>query len=490
MMKKTFLTVPLLLIAVSALALTASFSFYQEDLSQAFSDISMQFNVPIVVDQIVNGKITANLNDVTLKEAMDLLCKKAGLFYFERNGVYFVGTSTSSAMMKMYGYETRVIPLKYLTSQGALSFLSNYTDYISYSADEPVLIFSGPKDVYDEVLNTLQKVDVKTDQMYVTYSIYRVSNDVWQNGGHNFGILSELQNSNGFKSVDFDEFFRESKHFELASTGFAMITGGKSADFNVKDMNTDVKIQFISHNYGQSELAINVVNTLNSSLNVETRLKLSNGKVGVATMKNGENKFIVEVNAVKPSESMSKMASVWPEEEKKSDIHGLIRGYLSYPIFNAIGRYKNLAVSVEKTDLSKPLTAYIGMSAEFAQNLYGYAFVGMTIPATFDSLDSYRLKLAVVQSVDSSKSLMSSGYASVEVPMNDLSKVRVEYVGNLEYKMDNLFAGGSVHYVYSEGNQSLVPFLSVGLFFTKDIIGRFLYSPLNGSYKGEVDFQM
>ncbi|WP_036221668.1 hypothetical protein [Mesoaciditoga lauensis] len=489
-MKKTFLIVPLLFMAVSALALTASFSFYQEDLSQAFSDISMQFNVPIVVDQGVIGKVTANLNDVTLKEAMDLLCKKAGLFYFERNGVYFVGSSSSSAKMKMYGYETQVIPLKYLNAQGAVSFLTNYSQYISYSANEPLLLFNGPKEIYDEVLKTLQKLDVKMSQMYVTYTIYKVSNDTWQNGGQNFGILSQLHNSNGFNSVDFDEFFRESKHFELKSSGFAMVNVGKIADFKVEDMNTEIKIQVTSSNPNQTDLTVEASNTLNSYLSVKSAFSLSKGKVGVAQMRNGENRFLVEVNVVKPSEYISKMANMWPEEEKKKETYLSIRGCLNYVAFDAFGRYKNMAVGVVKKAPSYPVVVYGGISEELAENLYGYAFLGVTVPATFDSLNSYRLKLLLVQVADGSTAVMPSGYASVEMPLNDLSDFSIDYVGNLEYKIDSLFVGGSVHYTYDKSGQSFTPLLSVGLFFNKNLKGRLLYSPFEKTFRGEINFEM
>ncbi len=491
MMKKLLFVVPLLFLAVSALALTASFSFYQEDLSQAFSDISMQFNVPIVVDQSVSGKVTANLNDVTLKEAMDLLCKKADLFYFERNGVYFVGSSSSSVMMKMYGYETQVIPLKYLNAQGAVSFLTNYSQYISYSSNEPLLLFNGPKEAYNDILKRLNEVDVKTSQIYVVYSIYKLSNDAWQNGGHNLRILGEvLQNLNGFKSINFNEFFRESKHFELKSSGFAMISIGKIADFKVQDLNTEIKIHVISSNFNQITLKVSLSNTASSLSNVESTVKISKGKVGITKVKVGKNKFVVEINAVKTSASISELSNMWPEKEEENNSYFLMRGMLSCPIFNIVGRYKNFAFGAEKTSFFQFLTVYGGISEDFTQNLQGYALIGVTIPSTLNSFSSYKLKFIIVQKANYSSSFISSGYASVEMPLNDLPNFRITYVGNLEYKIDSLFAGGSVRYTYDKNGQTFTPFLSAGLIFNENLKGRFLYSPFKEIFKGEIDFEM
>lgn len=87
-----------------ASGMTSSFVFSQESLQNAFQDISTTFNVPIVVDQTVLGNVTMNLNNVTLEQAVETLCKGYGLFYFNYNGVYL-----SARVLQPYQCRLRVI---------------------------------------------------------------------------------------------------------------------------------------------------------------------------------------------------------------------------------------------------------------------------------------------------------------------------------------------------------------------------------------------
>ena len=493
-MKREFFVISLFLvvIAFSALAGTASFSFYHEDLSQAFFDISTQFNVPIVVDQSVSGQITANLNDVNLNEALSLLCKKAGLFYFEKNGVYFVGTSASSALMKLYGYETKVLPLKYLSAEGVLSFLGEYSNYISYAQGVSLLLFSGPKEVYDRVLKILKDVDVESQKVYITYTLYEITKTEWQNGGHNFGILSELQKSNNnFMSVNFDEFFRETRHFTFKSYGFALVGTGKTAMFNVQDLGASVSVQVNSSSSSETALTVSVFTSkaTATALNVKSSFKLSKGKVEIAKMESKNKMFVLELSAVKPSREMSSLANLWPWSSEEEKENFSLKSRFGYPKLDLLARYKNLAMALNVEEIYNPsFSVYVGLNGKFANDLYGYLLIGATLPAT--SLDNYRLKLMIVQNLKKFGALASSGYLSVDSPLNNMSNVKVDYVGNLEYEIGNFLIGGSVHYTYGGGVQSFVPYISGGLIWGEGNVVRFLYSPWADEYGGEIDFGM
>ena len=487
-MRKIVLTVPLLWIAVVALALTASFSFYQESLPQAFSDISAQFNVPIVVDQSVNGEVTMNLNDVTLKEALDMLCKKAGLFYFEKDGVYFVGTSSSSAFMKLYAYKTKIIPLKYLSAKDALSFLSEYSNYLSYTENEPMLLFFGPDAIYNKIVGILEKVDVKTADVYVNYTLYEISQDVWQNGGKNLGLLSKVEASrNSFVSENFKDFFRITKQFTFKTHASALVSVGKSAQFFVKDLNASMKIRVISRNENGIRLSVEMKNDL--TLNVSSTFELKDDRVGVAAMTVGNEHFLLEVAGAKTSNEMSALASVWPSEEKEKDFSLMMWSSLIYPLFNFEGRYKSLSM-IAKEDFSSKAKFFVGMSKEFAKNLYGCALIGTEIPATLTSVSSYILRLELVQQPEKDGAIVSSGYAWMETHLNDFS-LEFGYFGNLEYAIGNLLVGVGMSYFGSPNATSqIVPYLSMGIEFNDNALTRFLYSPTEQEYSMQIDWSM
>ncbi len=235
-MKKIILISLVLLISVALLTyaadMTSSFVFSQESLQSAFQDISMAFNVPIVVDQTVSGNITMNLNNVTLDQAISTICKGYGLFYFDYNGVYFVGTNVSALSMKVAGYSQDVIKLKYLNASGAMAFLQPYTNYITYSQSYPYLFFFGPRDVYDKVLSAVNSVDVPGSNTYVVYNVYSMSSNtyqIWQNA-----FYSSYLAPGQFKSTNFEFFQQFYSSMKFVGNGFAVANVGKSVQFTTK----------------------------------------------------------------------------------------------------------------------------------------------------------------------------------------------------------------------------------------------------------------
>ena len=489
---KRFLAIALLLlIAVSIFAVTASFSFYQEGLAQAFSDISTQFNVPVVVDQSVSGQVTMNLNDVTFDEAMKLLCKKAGLFYFERNGVYFVGSSASSLSMKIYGYTSHTVALKYLKPKDAISFLSAYSSYITYADGEPFLFFTGPENVYKRVLTTLKSVDEKPKTLYVVYNLYEVSEDVYQNGGKNNGILSELEkNANGFSSVSFEDFFKNSQKFKFSGNGFAMVNVGKTTSFNASDVGIELKTSVISSNASQTELSFNISNVNDATFNVKSTLSISNKQVAMAMIKDMGRNFVLEVSAVKTSPNMSNFAKMWPNGKREKDFYFDVRSSLSTPTFVSIGRYKEFAFSVDMSKASSAVNVFVGIGGNFVKDLYGYVFVGAALPVETEK--SYLFKASFVQVSNESGSIVSSGFLTFNAPLISLKDFKIEYVGNLAYRFDSLLLGGSLYYSFNALNaeQSIVPYISGGIDFGSGNNVRILYSPISGEYKGELEWRM
>ncbi len=490
-MKRFLAIVPLLLTAVSIFAVTASFSFYQESLSQAFADMSTQFNIPIVVDQSMSGQVSLNLSDVTFDEAMNLLCKKAGLFYFEKNGVYFVGSSTSSLSMKIYGYASHTIALKYLKPKDAVSILSAYSSYITYADGEPFLFFAGPENVYKRALAILRSVDKKPATLYVVYNLYEVSEDVYQNGGENNGILSELEkNANSFSSVGFDAFFRNTNRFSFVGSGFAKVGVGKSASFSASDVEIKLNSTVISSNSSKTVLFLNVSNTNDATFKVNSTLSVPNKSVAVSMMKGMGKSFVLEVSVVKTSPNMSNFAQMWPYEKKEKDFYFKIRSSLSTPTFVSIMRYKELALSIDMSSASSSTNVFVGIGGNFVKDLYGYVLVGTSLP--IQTIGSYLFKASLIQASNETGSIVSSGFLTFNAPIISLNDFKIDYVGNLEYRFNSLLLGGSLCYSFnsSSDEQSIVPYISGGIDFGSGNNVRILYSPVSGEYKGELEWKL
>jgi len=502
-MKKIILISLVLLISVAVLAyasdMTSSFVFSQESLQSAFQDVSMAFNVSIVVDPTVSGNITMNLNNVTLDQALSTICKGYGLFYFNYNGVYFIGTNMSSMSMKAAGYSERVIELKYLSSSDAMAFLQPYTNYITYAPSYPYLFFFGPDNVYNKVVPTIKSVDVPGSNIYVIYNIYSMSSNayqIWQNAFYSSYLMPGQ-----FKSTNFEFFQQFYNTMKFVGNGFAIANVGKSAQFNANylpaiAMNMNVNVNSVSATQANLTFNLSVQNTSSSTmqgtpvyiLNTNSTATVGANKMAVASFGSGNSNFIVTVSTVRSAPSTS-IFTLMNAQEPKARMYNLVTDYNSKNnTFKALGNYGIFALSLNLAQ-SAPFEMYAGISSQIAVGLQGYLLIGGPIFSNVSKFNNYKGELALVQYPDFKSNLLSSGVVTVSASLTSLTDFYLQYNGNLEYKIDNFALGGELSYDYlqSTGNSNFNLYGSIGLIYDGEIL-RVLYSPISNTFKFEMNW--
>ncbi len=485
-MRKALLFVSLIFVAIVVLATTATFSFYQESLSQAFVDVSESFNVPIVVDETVSGQVTMALNNVTFKGAIDDLCAKFDLFYFEKNGVYFVGSSSSSVMMKVYGYSTHVIPLKYLSANDAIKFLAPYTSYITYASGSGILLFRGPKEIYSKVAKIIKNVDKVPNTSYIVYALYSVPSDFYTSG-NNSGWLSKLVNTGNFSSVDAKQFTSVKKSFIAEENGFAFAQSGKTVSFDISDMKSKLDATVMSQSASGAKINLSLSSSGLVNVAANSVLTIRKNDVVLAALRNGEQDFVIEVSVVKTSPSISKLAKMWPIERKVRSFYLKANISTSEISFEVLARYLNIAADVEKT--ASNASIYAGIGEKIAQNLWGYLLAGSNVP--IKSLDSYKVKFVLVQTENSNGFILSSGSLSLAAPLKAFNEFKLNYSGTVEMRFDTLLLGVNMQYSYdnTNGEQSFDSFLTGGYLLNGNVV-RVMYGPLSKEFRFELEWGM
>ncbi len=488
-MKRVFLLLfPLILVAVVALAATASFSFYQESLPQAFMDVSNAFNVPIIVDNTVSGEVTLSLNNVTLQQAVNELCVKAGLFYFEKDGVYFVGTTSSSVMMKVYGYSTHVIVLKYISSKDVMSFLTPYESYLTYATGSDFLLFRGPSDVYAKVLKTVEKVDKAPNVSYLVYTLYSVPDDFYTSGSYT-GWFGKLVNSKEFSSVDAKQFMKVENWFTTEENGFALVQSGKTVNFNLSSMRSKLSVSMLSQSASRSKLSLSLQGSGVINSKIKTVVTIANKQVLLADLRNGKEDFLIELSVVKTAPRLSEFAKLW-HVKKKSEGFYLRVNISTSGVFNILTRYKLFSLNVSKISSSaSTLEVYGGMAGKLAENFWGYVLLGSDFPV--ESMNSYKAIFSLVQTRDLNSFVVPSGVLSVSVPILALNELTFEYSGTLELRFSSLLVGVNVSYLYENFTsiQKLAPFLTVGVLL-KNAFLQGMYDPFSRESKFELEWGM
>ncbi|BBJ28969.1 STN domain-containing protein [Athalassotoga saccharophila] len=501
-MKKIILISLALLISVAVLAyasgMTSSFVFSQESLQSAFQDVSMAFNVSIVVDPTVSGNITMNLNNVTLDQALSTICKGYGLFYFNYDGVYFVGTNMSAMSMKAAGYSERVIELKYLSSSNVMAFLQPYSNYITYAQSYPYLFFFGPNSVYEKVLSTVKSVDVPGTNVYVVYNIYTMSNSnyaMWQNDFYSSYIMPGQ-----FKSTNFEFFQKYSNYMKFEGNGFALAGAGKNIQFKANYLpSSSLSMNVLVNSIGATQANLNfnlsvqnvssgtVQGTPSYTINTNSTVTVGDNKMAVASFRSGNSNFIVTVSTVRsaPSTSIFTLMDMGP----KVRTYNLVMDYNgNNNTIKALGNIDHFGLKISAGQ-NIPSGIYVGISSPVAIGLQGYLLIGGPIFSNLSNVNNYKGEIALVQYPDFKSNFLSSGVLTVSASLTSLANFHLQYNGNLEYKMDNLVLGGefSYNHIQLTGSNNFDLYGSIGLVYYGEIL-RVLYSPISNTFKFEMNW--
>ncbi len=96
-----------------------------DDLTNVLELLSQQYRLNIVASKGATGKVTADLYDVTIEEALDAITRAAGLGWQSQNGVIYIYTAEQLKAMAQDASRlvTEVFELNYLSSKEAVKLI-------------------------------------------------------------------------------------------------------------------------------------------------------------------------------------------------------------------------------------------------------------------------------------------------------------------------------------------------------------------------------
>lgn len=118
--------------ALSANAGLITNIFSDTDLKQALSDVSAQAGVAIVADSTVQGTVTADLKELPLEKALEMLLRPGGFAFAKIENYYLVGAPDPSNPNYYLFTKTEIVRLKHTTPQSIFNLLgASYGRYLS-----------------------------------------------------------------------------------------------------------------------------------------------------------------------------------------------------------------------------------------------------------------------------------------------------------------------------------------------------------------------
>lgn len=178
-----YLGLILLLLASNAIAETmdeplVTIMFFDTDLREALSEISMQTGVSIIADQTVSGQITADLVDVPLEKALRMILFTGGFTYRKVDDFYFVGlpdprNATFGALV-----ETEVIELQNAKAQDVLDQMPTFlSTYVRGTAAGNLLTISAPPLELQRIKQLIKQLDTPRKTVEIKVLVTEVSSE-------------------------------------------------------------------------------------------------------------------------------------------------------------------------------------------------------------------------------------------------------------------------------------------------------------------------
>lgn len=151
-----------------------SLDYKDADLTNVLRSLAWTYKLNIVTSPEVKGKVTINLKDVTVKEALEAILTINGLVYSERVGIIYIAPGDPETVEM----QSEVIFLKYISSSESANLLrkliSSKGDMKINEIANSLVITDFPGNIA-KVKELLEKVDVPPQQVLIEAKIVDIT---------------------------------------------------------------------------------------------------------------------------------------------------------------------------------------------------------------------------------------------------------------------------------------------------------------------------
>jgi type II secretory pathway component GspD/PulD (secretin) len=159
-------------------------SFFETDLRQALTDLSLQTGVPIIVDATVQGMVTYQAVNQPLDEVLGAIVEPAGYAFSLVNGRYYVGSSKPDDPSFGLLSKTAVVTLSSIDPVEAVSLLSDhFKPYVKASKSANMVCVTAPPTTLARILRDIEALDRPPLQVLLEVVVTEISTDALRKMG-------------------------------------------------------------------------------------------------------------------------------------------------------------------------------------------------------------------------------------------------------------------------------------------------------------------
>jgi len=183
--------------------LPVSLSLIETDIREALLELSAMTGVSIVTDDMVEGLISANLNEQSLESSLRTVLSPGGFSYKKMQDYIFVGSSSpESQSFHLLSTSCHFRP-QYLRASQISSLLSPYyRQFMTFNDEYGLVTVVAPATIQARMQKDLLNLDRRPRQVLLEMSIIEVSSDAMDILGINWDLRNRLGNSSSSTRVN------------------------------------------------------------------------------------------------------------------------------------------------------------------------------------------------------------------------------------------------------------------------------------------------
>ncbi len=183
-------------------------SFFETDLRQVLTDLSMETGIPIVWDTTVQGLVTFEAIDQPFEDVLRSILLPAGFVYSSQQGTYFVGSPRPDGPAFALLSTTEVVSLSNIDASEAIRLLSDFFQpYVKANTTGNVVCISAPQSFVERIRSDLAKIDEPPVQILIDVVVSEISTEALRKIGLDWsltGIDGDETVSVGTDHTDFE----------------------------------------------------------------------------------------------------------------------------------------------------------------------------------------------------------------------------------------------------------------------------------------------
>lgn len=170
-------------------------SFFETDLRQVLTDLSMAAGIPILWDATVQGLVTYEAKDQPLDNVLNAILLPAGYTYSFKDNAYYVGSARPEDPAFGLLSKTAVVTLANLQASEAIGLLSDYfKPYVKASPSANMVCITAPPTWIERIKSDLLTIDAPPDQIMIEVIVTEIAKDALREIGLDWTISGTKQN--------------------------------------------------------------------------------------------------------------------------------------------------------------------------------------------------------------------------------------------------------------------------------------------------------